>query len=192
MTYQTYGLILKKTDCGEANQLFSIYTNSHGKILALGRGTKKVQSKLNGHLTQFAVVNLMIASGKGDHIAGADIFKNFSSISQDLKKIVLSSFGLELVEKMTKQNEPDSKIFSLLARYLWVIDKNSFSDSDWYLIKKAFTVKLLTLLGIGPKAEIISDPKKLNNFLEQHLEAELQSEKFLNKIRPLTPHQFYE
>ncbi|MFA6410530.1 MAG: DNA repair protein RecO [Candidatus Buchananbacteria bacterium] len=184
-TYQTYGIILKKTDRGEADQLFSIYTQTHGKILALGRATKKSQSKLNCHLQSFVVVNLMIAFGKSnDHIASAEIFKNFSSLSKDLKKIFLASFGLELIEKLTKLGQPDPKIFSLLARYLWVIDKNNFSDSDWYLIKKTFTLKLLTLLGLEPKADIAANPKKLDWFLKQLLEDELQTEKFLNKIRP--------
>jgi len=182
-TYQTLGIILKKTDSGEADQLFSIYARKTGKILALGRGTKKIKSKLNSSLQQFAIVDLMIAPGKNyDHIAGAVIVKNFSNLQKDLKKIILGSFGLELVEKLTKVGQPDLKIFDLLAKYLEVIDSHSLKDNEWPEIKQTFIVKLLTLLGFAPPADIISQPKKLDNFLKQHLDFELMSERFLVRV----------
>jgi len=206
MTYQTQGIILKKTDHNEADQLFSIYTEKKGKILALGKGTKKIQSKLNSSLQHFAIIDLMIAPGKNyDHIAGVNLIKNFSQIKNDLKKIILASFSLELVEKLTKVGMPDSKIFILLIKYLSAINDNSFTphpfrsnrettqlasyrkgagftQEEWRTIKQAFTVELLALLGFGPTADVISDPKKLGNFLKQHLDFELQTEKFLTKI----------
>jgi len=183
MTFQTNGLILKKTDSGEADQLFSIYTNKAGKILALGRGTKKIKSKLNSSLRQFAIIDLMIAPGKNhDHIAGVVIVKNFSNLQKDLKKIILGSFGLELVEKLTKVGQPDLKIFDLLVKYLEVIDSHSFEDNEWQKIKQTFVIKLLTLLGFAPPADIAAKPKELDNFLKQHLDFELMSEKFLLKV----------
>jgi DNA repair protein RecO (recombination protein O) len=182
-TYQTQGIILKKADQGESDQLFSIYTVKKGKVRALGRGTKKIQSKLNSSLQQFSLVNLMIASGKNyDHVAGAQLVKNFSGIKKDLKKVILASFGLEVVDKLTKVDQPDTKIFTLLAKYLEAINDNSFTEEEWQIIKQAFVIKLLTLLGLRPKEDIITNTKKLDNFLKDHLDSELQTEKFLAKI----------
>lgn len=183
MTYQTLGIILKKTDMGEANQLFSIYTQSQGKVMALGRGVKKITSKLNYQLQPFSVIELMVAPGKNyDHIAGATIVKNFTAIKKDFKKIILASFALELIEKLTKLGQPDAKIFVLLSRYLSAVDTNLFSNGNWQIIRQAFIVKLLGLLGIGPTKDIVSDPKKLDNFLKSHLDSELGTEKFLVKM----------
>lgn len=186
MTYQTKGIILKKTDRGEADQLFSIYTKKTGKILALGRATKKIQSKLNGNLQHFAVIDLMIAPGKSyDHIAGVIIDKNFPAIKSNFKKIILGSFGLELVEKLTKVEQPDLTIFILLDKYLQVVNDNSFNNLEWQKIKQAFVVKFLSLLGFAPPIGIVSSQKKLDNFLKNHLDSELESEKFLIKMMPL-------
>lgn len=186
-TYYTKGIILTQTDRGEADQLFSIYTQSNGKVLALGRATKKIQSKLNPSLQQFAVLELMIAVGKGyDHIAAVKIEKNFAEIKNDLKKIVLGSYALELVDKLTKIDSPDPKIFTLLTKYFTALEENSFEDSEWKVVRQAFAVKLLTLLGLEPTEEVIADAKKLDNFLINQLDEQLNTEQFMLKTSSLS------
>ena len=64
MLYQTQGIILKRTDFSETSQLFSIYSSGLGKIEVIGRGTKKIKSKLNSQMQFFAVIDLEIARGK--------------------------------------------------------------------------------------------------------------------------------
>ncbi|MDX9893150.1 MAG: DNA repair protein RecO [Patescibacteria group bacterium] len=182
-SYQAQGIVLKQTDHQENDQLFTIYTQQLGKVIALGRGTKKINSKLNSHLQPWSVVNLLIAKGKNyDHVAGAVMIKNFSNLRTDLKKIVLASFALEVIDKLTKTEEADDKIFNLLLKYLFVLDTNDFSQVDWQLIKKAFTVKLLTLLGFGPSQNIINDDFKLDDFLTNQLESELKTKRFFSYL----------
>lgn len=183
MTYQTQGIILKIVDHREVDQIFYIYTLDQGKVIAIGKGTKKIKSKLNSNLKQLAIINLMIAAGRNyNHIAGATVAKNFSNIITDLKKIVLASFALELVEKFTKVDHPDDKLFNLVAKYFDVLNSHSFNDKDWQIVREAFVVKLLSILGFAPTPEIIADHKKLDYFLKEQLGSELQTEKFLAKM----------
>ena len=186
-TFQSPGIILKKTDRGEFDQLFNIYCEKKGKIVALGRGTKKIQSKLNGNLQQFGIINLMIANGKNyDHIASAQLVENFSGIKKDFKKIILASFSLELVEKLTKPGQGEPKVFILLKRFLEAVNNNSLSDREWRGVLQAFVTKLLSILGFQPSADVAADIKKLDKFLKKHLDSQLQTEKFLVKMLPLT------
>ncbi|MAF14335.1 MAG: DNA repair protein RecO [Parcubacteria group bacterium] len=183
MTYQTQGIILKITDHREVDQLFYIYTLSQGKVVAIGRGTKKIKSKLNSNLKQLAVVDLMIADGKNySHIAGATVNKNFNNIITDLKKIILASFALELVEKFTKVDQPDEKLFGLVVKYFDILNSNSFEEKDWQIIRQAFVIKLLAILGFAPTPEIMADHKKLDYFLKEQLDSELQTENFFAKM----------
>ncbi|NUM25035.1 MAG: DNA repair protein RecO [Candidatus Buchananbacteria bacterium] len=185
-THNLLGIILRQADYREADQLFNIYTDTSGKIMALGRGTKKVSSKLNCQLQSFSVINLMIAPGKNfDHIAGADIQHNFLHLKTDFKKSILACFALELVDVLTKTGEPDSRIYSLLFKYLSALDQNNFTDSEWQVIRHAFIIKLLTLLGLAPGADIMADAKKLNAFLDSHLDFPLNTEKFISKMIPV-------
>jgi DNA repair protein RecO (recombination protein O) len=182
-TYQTNGIILKISDRGEADQLFSIYSEKKGKVMALGKGTKKIQSKLNGQLQPFSLIYLMIAPGKNhDHIASAERLKNFGSIKADLKKIILASFAVEAVEKMTKLGQPETEIYNLLERFFSALEKEKFDLHKVKRFKKMFMVKFLTSLGLTPPNEIINDGKKLEHFFKEHSEVDLETEKFLAKI----------
>lgn len=187
MHYFTQGIILRKTNWGETGQFFSIYTKDLGKIEVVGRGTKKIKSKLNSHLQFFSLVDIAIAKGKNfSQLTGALLSQNFTNIKSDLVKIALASFGLELVDKLTQPHQPDKKIFDLLLNYLEIIDKESpLEVNNFELIKKHFIIKLTTFLGYQPSAEIITDAIKLDAFLKRHLEKDLQTEKLL-KLLPLT------
>jgi len=184
MTHQTQGIILKITDWGETSQLFSIYTQGLGKILAVGQGTKKINSKLNSHLQPLSVTNLMIAQGKKfDKLAGAVTVKNFSGLKNDFKKIIFANFGLELVEKLTQVQQPEERIFNLLRQYLEVLDQNkTVSRKSWFLIKRRFSLELLNLLGYQPAEPATVSDSELNNLLLNHLNQELKTAKFLEKM----------
>jgi recombinational DNA repair protein (RecF pathway) len=110
------------------------------------------------------------------------MIKNFSKLRTDLKKIVLASFALETIDKLIKIEEADDKIFNLLLKYLFVLDTNDFSQTDWQLIKKAFTIKLLTLLGLGPGQDVINNDVKLDNFLINQLDSELKTKRFFSYL----------
>ena len=155
--------------------------------MALGKATKRIHSKLNPSLQEFAVLDLMVAPGKNiDHIAAVEVSKNFFNLKNNLKKIILADYARELVEKFTKLSHSDHKIFQLLERYLEALNENNFENKDWQLIKEAFAVKFLILLGLAPTEDIATDSHKLDLFIKDHLDSELKTEKFLSYIIPLT------
>ena len=185
MTYQTTGIILKIIDRGEADQIFNIYTKDKGKIVALGRGTKKIQSKLNGQLQPFSLVYLMVASGKKyDHIAGAENIKNFLKIKKSIRKIILGSYAMELVDKMTRENESEPEIFDLLVRFFEAIELAEMDGKIIEAYRQNFLIKLFSILGLTPPPEIICSKNKLAKFSQEHLECELKSLNLLNLISP--------
>jgi len=48
---KTLGIVLKRKDWKASDFLFSIYTKDFGRINLVAVGTKKINSKLNGHLS---------------------------------------------------------------------------------------------------------------------------------------------
>ena len=63
------------------------------------------------------------------------------------------------------------------------LNDNFFTFKEWQIVRQAFVVKLLTILGFQPPKEIIAEPKKIDVFLKQNLDLSLQSENFFQKIR---------
>ncbi|OGY45564.1 MAG: DNA repair protein RecO [Candidatus Buchananbacteria bacterium RIFCSPHIGHO2_01_FULL_39_8] len=185
MLYQTQGIILKRTDFSETSQLFSIYSSGLGKIEVIGRGTKKIKSKLNSQMQFFAVIDLEIARGKNfDQLTGASVLKNFNNIKINLAKTLLASFGLELVDRLTKPWQDDEKIFNLLFHYFEIVNGSKVESKDYYLkIKDQFIIQLLSFLGYKPTSDVIASSNKLKSFLENQLEVELKTKKAIDYFR---------
>ena len=155
MLYRSQAIILKKTDWGEAGQLFTFYTAGFGKVTAAGRGTKKVTSKLNGHLQFFSVIDTLFASGKRvEQLTGALMIKNFPTIKQDLKKTVVASYGLELLDRFTPEGQRDDRLYAVLNHLLEQLEIATDEHEKLLNIKNEFTIQLLTILGYRPPLDI--------------------------------------
>jgi DNA repair protein RecO (recombination protein O) len=182
MSYRTQAIILNIDDWQEASQLFTFYTQQLGKVVALGRGTKKIISKLNNQLQFFAVVDLLVVSGKAfDHITAAALLTNFAQLKQDYRTIIAASYGLELVNQLTRPADPDPAIFDLLLRYCQALNAVNPSDFSrvWPKLKRHFTLELLQLLGFQPTGAVAGNQRQLDLFLEDHLRRPLQTESLL-------------
>jgi DNA repair protein RecO (recombination protein O) len=153
MTRQVKGIILKKQGYRASDRLFAIYTDDLGKIEAVAKGARKIQSKMAGHLDLFSVVDLMVAPGRTYYqIAGAEREKNFLNIKNDLARTVLASFCLETVDVFTKVEHPDKKIYELLEEVSEIFnDAKIKSFFKLYVLSKFFVLKLLALLGWTPE-----------------------------------------
>ena len=62
--YRTQGYVIKKTGLREADQLFTIYTEDYGKIDVLGRGIRKITSKLRSGIDLFCFSEIEFVQGK--------------------------------------------------------------------------------------------------------------------------------
>jgi len=152
-TFNDLAITIKRTDIKESDRLFVFYTRGHGRVDAIARGVKKINSKMAGHLEPFGIVQLMIARGKTtNQVAGAARQKDFASIKDDLLKIYLTDFALEVVEALTKPEHPDKNIYDLLFDFLILLD-NTILDkknkAQLLLLAHIFSFKLLGYLGFS-------------------------------------------
>lgn len=152
-TYQDKAITLKRIDIKEADRLFVFYTKEHGKVEAVARGVKKINSKMAGHLEPLGIVDLMIARGKSiDQVAGAARRQDYKSIKDNLLKVYIASCALETVEALTKPDHPDKKIYELLDKFLLLLDSYSLNGHNKIyplLFVDVFVFKLLAILGFN-------------------------------------------
>lgn len=149
--YQTKGLTLRRRDFGEDDRLFIIYTKNFGKVEVLAKGGKKIKSKLIAHLEPFLLSEVLVARGVNyDKLAGSNSLYYFKNIWQDILKIGLANYCLELVDALTKPAQPDREIYELLAKTLYLLDqlKNKFVLIN---LTKIFSWQLLSHLGYQPE-----------------------------------------
>lgn len=148
-TYKTKGIILKRTNLGEADRILTIYTDRYGKVKAIAKGVRKTLSKLAGHLEPFCLVNLSIAEGRNlDIVTDAEIVKCFIKLRNRLKTTNIAYYLAEIIDKMTAENEAHPEIFELLEEVLENLDNGQNK-----LLLAYFEMNFLAESGFKPELE---------------------------------------
>ena len=64
-SYLTKGIVIGRTNFGEADRIVRFFTPDRGKLSAIAKGIRKIKSRSGGHLELFGEVSLMLATGRG-------------------------------------------------------------------------------------------------------------------------------
>lgn len=148
---RTKGIVLASYDLNRADKIFICFTLDFGKIEIIGRGVKKSSSRLASHLESFIVSDFLIILGAKNYVLRSCFtLKNFLNLKRNLKLYFAASYLLELADKLTAANDPEPKIFFLLAESLNMLNKTKDKkEMDFILLR--FQLKLLDALGFRPR-----------------------------------------
>ncbi|HOK35080.1 MAG TPA: DNA repair protein RecO [Candidatus Pacearchaeota archaeon] len=148
-TLKTKAIVLLKKDIGEADQLFTLYTENFGKIEVLGKGIRKIKAKLRGALQDLNYISLEFVQGKNFFIATDAILKNrFKTIKKEIKRYRFALYLCDLTNKFVKEEERDEKIWQLLLETTYNLQLTTYNLG---LIVRYFEWNLLSLLGFEPE-----------------------------------------
>lgn len=146
--YKVKGIILKRSNFGEADRILTIFTDRLGKIKAIGKGIRKQMSRSGGHLEPFCLSSLVVAEGKNlDIITEAQTIECFFVLRSNLDSTQLSYYITEAIDRLTVEHEKHAEVYELLVEVLKNIDfrKN--------LLLSYFEINLLSYLGFRPELE---------------------------------------
>jgi len=141
--YRTKGVFLKMEDRGEADQVFTLFTEDFGKIKVLGRAIRKIKSKLRAGVGLFCLSEIEFIQGKQ--------YKTLTDA------VVINKFDVdykvaEAIDGLTAREQQDDKIWTLLTQTLKSLlgsdpSKLSFIgiNSDYFLWN------LFDILGYAPQ-----------------------------------------
>jgi len=150
--YRTKGLILKKDNLREADQSFTIFTKDFGKIDVLGKGIRKVPSKLRAGIEAFYFSEIEFIQGKIYKIlTDAVLIDKFKNLRKSLKKLNIAYKISELLGDLIYRQESEKRIFDLLLKTFQKLDKSDLDTKEPELIYYYFFWKLILILGYGPE-----------------------------------------
>lgn len=150
--YRTQGLILKKENQGEADQLFTIYTKDFGKLEILGKAIRKITSKLRQGAEIFYLSEVEFIQGKTyKTLTDAILIEKFKNLRNDLKKLSIVYKISEVLDQMVKGQEPDEKIWHLLNETFNKLNNLSLVISHLSLLYYYFLWNLFSILGYQPE-----------------------------------------
>jgi DNA repair protein RecO (recombination protein O) len=148
-------IILNRSAYRESDSLVIVYTKDFGKLSLVARGTKKINSKLAGHLEPISLADILIIKGKGfDYIGSALTTNAFLNLKDNLNKIYYAGRIIKWFSRLVKEGQSDERLFFLLLRTLQVIDDyqdEEFTKESGELFFSFFAFKLLAELGYKPE-----------------------------------------
>lgn len=156
MTYKVTGIIIKRTNLGEADRIVSILTPDRGKIKAVARGVRKILSKMAGHLELFCLTDLVIAEGRNlDTITAAQAKKCFFALRSNLQSTFVAKYLAEITDKMTHENDKHPAIFELFEEVL-----DNLNGENPKILIPYFELNFLAELGYRPELQTCINCRK--------------------------------
>lgn len=145
-SYKAEAVVLKRVNWGEADRLVTVFSRQQGKLKLLAKGIRRLSSRKKGHLELFNQVKLQAANGKNlDLVIEAETLNNFSRLRRNLNRVRIAYLLLELVDKLTAENQEHQEVYSLLVNALTQLNGHSASNN----LIADFETQLLTRLGFG-------------------------------------------
>ena len=150
--YRIKGIILKKVDRREADQLFTLYTKDFGKLKILGKAIRKISSKLRSGMEIFYLSEIEFIQGKAHKtLTDAILIEKFENLRKDLGKLTIAVKISEALDNLISAPEPEERIWNLLLGVFKTLDRVDFKIKNLELIYYYFFWKLLSILGYKPE-----------------------------------------
>jgi len=147
--FTTDGLILKRSNFGEADRVITTLTNRFGKISLIARGVRRIKSRRAGNVEVLNLVKLHLFKAKSYTLTEAESIETFPKLKENL---VLSTVGfhiIELVDRLVPIEQKNARLFDLTVAVLKILE-----ESPRQIFIRAFEVKLLGILGFWGRGAV--------------------------------------
>jgi DNA repair protein RecO (recombination protein O) len=141
--YKTEGIILRRRNIGEADSIFTVYSNELGKFDAVARGVRKARSHMRGHLEPLTRSRLMVARGRTlDVFTQAETVAPYRAIRDDLERGAEAMYCAELVDRFTGEHIEQPGLYELILEVLDALEAGSPVQ-----VVRFFELQILSLMG---------------------------------------------
>lgn len=112
-------IVLRKKEVNETDRMYTLYTESAGKLMLVAKGVRKPEAKLAGQLETLMQGLVIVVKGRGaGKIAGAVAEKSFIHLRNDLDILKRVMEAVSIFERLVGWEQEDQELFQLLFKYL--------------------------------------------------------------------------
>lgn len=148
MQYAVDGLVISEIKSGENDKRITLLTADKGKIVVSAKGARSLKSKYMNSIELFTYGNYEITERAGfSWLGGASIIEPFYKIRDDIDKLALASYIVDVACELSGAEEPAAELLRLTLNALYAIANNIKSYSQ---IKAAYELRSMALSGYLP------------------------------------------
>lgn len=152
--------VLNKLDYGDTSKIVNLFTEEFGRIAGIIKGARSAKSKIGKAVDILNFVEIVFYRKENRDIqviTQADLISHFPNIKSDLEKLKYSSAIIELVLKLTVENDPHKRLFTGVERILKRMDSE---DTAPILLFAFFFKFFLSEIGYGLVTDSCSECNK--------------------------------
>ena len=133
---------------GDSDRIVTLLTPARGKIDAIAKGALRPRSRLAGHLEPLTHAEVLLAHGRNlDIITQAQTLEGFATIRDDLDRLSLALYLLELADRFTVEHAEADAVYRLLLVALLRLARGDGEQ----LVARSFELGLLDATGFRPE-----------------------------------------
>ena len=136
------GVILKTIDYQEHSKLVYLYTPS-GKISALARGVKKLNSPLRHAIQTGTLASFDLSKGSLPTIKDVQHLHHYTHVRHDLLKTTVRSVVNEIIYVTVTESDNHEKLFPFIKKFYQALDTTPYETE----LLMVFEMKMLAFLG---------------------------------------------
>jgi DNA repair protein RecO len=168
----TTGIILNRTDYGEADRILTLLTPDYGKLRLLAKGVRRIKSKMAGGIELFSVSYLGFIKGRGEigTLTSTRLSKHYGNIVTDLDRTMA---GYDIIKRLDKATEEgvEQEFFDILQQTFEALDDSAI---PLLVVRFWFEMQLLGVGGRSPNLTTDDSGEKLiagkqYNFNTEHM-----------------------
>jgi DNA repair protein RecO (recombination protein O) len=149
--FKTRGIVLKSQNFRDSSQIVTLFTQKFGKLKLLAKGIKSPKSRMGGNLQQFSLVEVVFYRKENSELhllSQVELLDPQEELYNNLTKLSYASAILELVDRLTVEEETHPGLFSLVAETLQ--EFKDLSEQKLPILTWSFALKLAANLGYSP------------------------------------------
>jgi DNA repair protein RecO (recombination protein O) len=151
-TERAEGIVLRRQPVTESSLIVTWYTREFGKLKTMAKGARRPKGPFQGKIDLFYRDEIVfLPSRRSDLHLLHDCFLEdpHAPLRQSVPSLAAASYACELVELATEREDPNVKIYELLATILEALEKRHDA-----VLLIWFEIRLLAAAGWEPKWEV--------------------------------------
>ncbi len=152
--YTTEAVVLRRSDLGEADRIFTLFAPAHGKIRAIAKGVRRTTSRLAGHLEPFTRTQMLLARGRElDIITQAEGRERLDALRDSVWHMSGAWYCSELLDRFLEAADPHPRLYFLYIQTLRLLNQGAaglLPQNRCWLGLRYFELRLLDELGYRP------------------------------------------
>lgn len=174
-SFKSVGVVLKRTNFGEADRIVTIFTRNLGKITALAKGVRKINSSRSGSIEPGTEAEFFFVKGKGMEIlTQTRLIDSHAKARLNLVRTTQTFQLLEIIDLLTVENQDNEAVYQLVTDTLEFLGRDGKQKK--YLLEQ---IRLI-LQALGFTYDKQFTESKLKAYIEDLSQKRLRTKSYLS------------